>query len=130
MKKGTIKWNPWKIAFVIKYEHTENKKLFKKCCTDNWIIGASMLGRKTASMFKSTSSQWNSISARSDNRYPLVSMSCALTLESTSFRFSLVLCWLGILELCALWLFKNSDPRDYKKLQAAREFSWDFFVIY
>ena len=59
--------------------------------------GVSMLGPEAA--FKSSGSffQLKSTSSRSDTWYPLVSMSCAPTPESTSSLFSIVPCWLRVI---------------------------------
>ena len=69
--------------------------------------GISMPGRKSVSMFRSASSQWNSTSSRSDTWYLLASMSCALTLESTSSRMSIVPCWSMVMGTRARWLIKK-----------------------
>ena len=79
--------------------------------------GVSMPGLKTASTSSWEFSHYNSTSSRSaDTWYPLVSISCAPTLESTSFLFSCVPCWLGVTGTRARWLLKNSCLWDNNKL--------------
>ena len=68
--------------------------------------GVSLPGRKIASMLGSGSSQWKSLTSRSDTRYPLVSLLCAPTLENTYSRISFVFCWLGVIGTLTRWLFK------------------------
>ena len=82
--------------------------------------GVPMPGLKTASMFKSGSSQSNSISSRVDTWYPLVSMCCALALESISTRSSNIPSWFGVSGTRAGWLLENSHLWDNNKLQTAR----------
>ena len=84
---------------------------------------------KTASTSKWSFSQWNSKASRSYTLYPLVSISCAPTLESNSSFISIVPSWLGVIGTRARWLFKESCLGDSKKLQAARGTSWEFTVI-
>ena len=76
--------------------------------------GVSMPGRKSAPMFQSEYSQWNSISCRSDNLYLFVSIFYAATLESTSTHISCVLCWFA---LSAYWDSSKMIPK--KSLGAA-----------
>ena len=61
----------------------------------------------------------NSMSSKSDSSYPLVSVSCAPTLESTSSRISNVPRWLGVMGTRGKWLSKNSCLWDSNKDQAA-----------
>ena len=57
-------------------------------------------------------------------------MSWAPTLESTSFLFSNVPCWLGVIGTCARWLLKKSCLWDSSHCQANRGFSCELIVIF
>ena len=61
---------------------------------------------KRLSMIKSGSSKWSSMFSRLDAWYPLESVSCAPTLESTATRFSRIPLRLGFIGTVARWLFK------------------------
>ena len=67
------------------------------------------------------------MSSRSDTSYPLVSVSCATTLQSTSL-ISIVPCWLGVMGTRGNWLSKNSCLWDSNKEQAASEISTELIV--
>ena len=67
--------------------------------------------------------------SRSDTWHPLVSISCAPTLEGTSSLVSIVPSWLGVTGTRATWLFKKSCLWDNNKIQAARRNSCEFIVF-
>ena len=74
------------------------------------------------------SSQLNSISSRSDSSYPLVSVSRAPLLESTSSLISNVPRWLGVMGTRGKWLSKNYWLWDSNEDQAASGLSRERFV--
>ena len=82
-------------------------------------IEVSIPGRQTLSKFTAGSSQQNSMHSRSESCYPLVSVSCAPTLESNSSLVSKVPCWLGVLGTRGKWLSRNFCLWDSNKDQAA-----------
>ena len=67
------------------------------------------------------------MSSKSDSSYPLASVSCAPTLESTSL-ISNVPCWLGVMGTGGKWLSKISCLWDSNKDQAASGISRELFV--
>ena len=93
------------------------------------VNGISIARGNTESMLKTRSAQWNLIYSRSDIWYPLMSISCEPTLESTSSRVSIVPSGREVIETRARWLFKKSCSWDNNKFQAAREFSWELIAI-
>ena len=119
-------WTCWKRRRVLpNFLFVNQNRVFRKWThlkivkswREKWIF---MPGWTTASMFKSASSRWNTLSSRSDNWYPLVSMSFAPSLGSTSSPILIVLYWFGVSGVRARWLSKNSCFYDNIKLQAAR----------
>ena len=85
------------------------------------------------SVSTTTSSQVNSMSSRSDTSYPLVSVSCAPTLESTSSLISTAPCWLGVMGTRGKGLSRPFGLWDSNKKKAAsgssRELIVSFLVI-
>ena len=58
-----------------------------------------------------------------------MSLSYAPTIESTLSLITMVPSWLGVIGTRARCLFKKSCLWDSNKLRAAREISWEIFVI-
>ena len=82
----------------------------------------SMLGRKTATLFKSGSFQWNSMSSKRETWYPHFPMFCAPTFESISCRNSIVPCWFDVTETSTRWLFKSFVFQTATKSNLAEKF--------
>ena len=73
-------------------------------------------------------SQLHLMSSRSDTSYPLVLVSCAPTLASTSSLNSKVPYWFGVMGTRGKWLSKSSCLRDSDRDQAASGTSRELIV--
>ena len=91
--------------------------------------GVSLPGQKTPSTFNWSFSQLNSKPSRWDIWYPLVSISCAPTLECTSSLNAIVPFCLKVIGTRARWSFKKFCLPDGNTLQPVRGILWEFILL-